>query len=64
MEDAGDHARGNAFVTEAVENIGAGWRARESYRFVGPDEFVETFELAKPGKDCRVYAETRLRRAK
>jgi len=52
------------FVTEAIENIPAGWRARETYRRVGPDEFIETFELAAPGKDFATYTECRLRRVK
>jgi hypothetical protein len=52
------------FTSEAIENIPAGWRARESYRAVGPDEIVETFELAEPGKDFAVYTETRLRRVR
>jgi hypothetical protein len=31
---------------------------------LGPDEFVETFELCAPGKAFEVYAEGRLRRVK
>jgi hypothetical protein len=52
------------FVSEAIENISPGWRARESYRILGPDEFFETFELAEPGKDFELYTESRLKRAK
>jgi hypothetical protein len=29
---------------------------------VGPDEFVERFELAEPGKSFELYSEARLRR--
>jgi hypothetical protein len=36
--------------TEAIENIEPGWRARQTWRIVGPDEWVEIFELAPPGK--------------
>lgn len=50
------------FVTEAIENIPPGWRARETYVLLGPDEFVERFELAEPGKDWELYSENRLRR--
>jgi hypothetical protein len=50
------------FETEAIENIPPGWRARETYRFVGPDEIVEVFELAEPGKGFELYAETKLQR--
>jgi hypothetical protein len=50
------------FETESIENIPAGWRARETYRFVGPDDVVEVFELAEPGKAFEVYSETKLHR--
>jgi hypothetical protein len=52
------------FVTEAIENVPAGWRARETYLLVGPDELIERFELAEPGKDFELYTENRLRRVK
>jgi hypothetical protein len=50
------------FDSEAIENIPAGYRARETYTVVGPDEFVERFELAEPGKEFEVYSETRFKR--
>ena len=50
------------FVSTAIENIAPGWRARESYRFLGNDEFVETFALAKPGQDFATYSEAHFRR--
>lgn len=50
------------FTSEGIENIPAGWRARETYKVVGPDEFAETFELAEPGKDFQTYSEGRLHR--
>ena len=52
------------FVTEHIENIAAGWRARETYRIVSPDEFVEIFELAAPGADFESYSEGRYTRKK
>ena len=52
------------FTTESIENIPAGWRARETYRVVGPDEVIERFELAELGKDFTLYSETRLRRVR
>ena len=52
------------FVTEAIENIPSGWRARETYTIVGPDEFEELFELAPPGKPFEPYSRTRLKRVK
>jgi hypothetical protein len=50
------------FRSESIENIPAGFRARETYRILGPDEFVERFEIAEPGKDFTVYSEARLER--
>lgn len=35
---------------------------RETYIVLGPDEFVERFELAEPGKDFGLYSQSRLRR--
>jgi hypothetical protein len=52
------------FVSEAIENIPAGFRARQTYRLVSPDEFEETFEMAEPGKDFTLYSQTKLRRVK
>jgi hypothetical protein len=52
-----------SFITESIENIPAGWRAKETYRILGPAEFVESFELAGPEKDFELYAENRLRRS-
>jgi hypothetical protein len=39
------------FVSEAIENVPQGWRARVAFIIQNEDEFVETFELAGPGKD-------------
>ncbi|MFY9608198.1 MAG: hypothetical protein WAU45_06220 [Blastocatellia bacterium] len=52
------------FVSESIENIGAGWRARETYRIVNANEFTETFELAAPGKEFEVYTESHFKRKK
>ena len=65
VEDpAASDGKSLVFVTEAIENIPASWRARETYRPIGPDEFIETFSLAAPGKDFTTYTECRLRRVK
>lgn len=52
------------FTTVRIENIPSGWRAKESWRILSPDEFVETFSLAAPGKEFAVYSETHLKRVK
>jgi len=44
-----------SFLTESFENIAAGWRAKESNKFLTHDEFIGRFELAAPGKDFEIY---------
>jgi hypothetical protein len=51
------------FISEAIENIPAGFRAKETYHFTGEDEFTETFELAEPGKDFQVYSKAFLKKS-
>ena len=51
------------FESEALENVPAGWRARETYEVVSPDEFVETFEIAPGSGAHEVYSKARFRRA-
>lgn len=50
------------FVSESIENIPPGFRARESYQIVNNNEFIETFELAEPGKEFEVYSKATLKR--
>jgi hypothetical protein len=50
------------FVSEAIENIPKGYRARETYTFISEKEFEEVFEIAEPGKDFVVYSKARLKR--
>jgi hypothetical protein len=52
------------FVSVSIENIPAGYRARETYTINGPDSFVERFELAAPEKEFELYSETRFQRKK
>ena len=52
------------FTSESIENIPAGFRARETYKILGPDEFTEVFEIAEPGKDFEVYSEAHFKRKK
>ena len=51
-------------VTEAIENIPAGWRARETYILTGGDQLEEIFEMAPPGKEFEPYSRSRLTRAR
>ena len=53
-----------SFVTEGIENIPPGWQAKESYRILNPDEFVETFQFAAPNRNFETYAENHLHRVR
>ena len=64
VEDADTSPSRVMFTTETIENIPAGWRARETYVVHGPDEFEEVFELAESGKPFELYSRARLRRLK
>lgn len=48
--------------SEAIENIAPGFRARETYVFIGGDAFEEVFELAEPNGDFEVYSHNRFLR--
>jgi hypothetical protein len=52
------------FVSEAIENIPAGYRSRETHVVISPNEFEETFELAEPGQEFEQYSKTRFIRVK
>jgi hypothetical protein len=51
-------------TTEGIENIPAGWRVRETYAIVEPDEFFENFELTAPGAEFEMYSEAKFWRKK
>jgi hypothetical protein len=53
-----------SFVTTEIENIPAGWRARETYELASPDSWSERFELAGPGKEFKPYSTSALQRVK
>jgi hypothetical protein len=52
------------FESDDIENLPAGWKARETYDRISDDEFTETFELAAPGKPFEVYGKARLKRTR
>ena len=52
------------FTSESIENTPAGFRARETYKILGPNEFIEVFEIAEPGKDFELYSEGHFKRKK
>jgi hypothetical protein len=52
------------FTSESIESIPAGFRACETSKIMGPDEFIEVFEIAEPGKDFELYSEGHFKRKK
>lgn len=50
------------FLTESIENIPTGFRAKETYHFITENEFEEVFEIAEPNKAFELYSKVRLRR--
>jgi hypothetical protein len=50
------------FDSVNFENFSNEWKARETYEVKSNDEFVETFELAAPGRDFEVYSHNHFRR--
>lgn len=51
------------FESENFENFDNSWKAKETYEVISPNEFVETFELAPPGKAFELYSRNHFKRA-
>lgn len=64
MESISPDQKTIVFISESIENIPQGFRAKETYQIINDNEFTETFELAEPGKEFEVYSEAVLRRKK
>ena len=62
VEDDVSAAAKIVFTSEAIENVPAGFRARETYIVQGADAFEEVFEIAEPSKPFEVYSRTRFTR--
>jgi hypothetical protein len=62
LDSVADDGRTIVFISTAIENIAPGWRARETYRILNENEFVETFAMAEPNHDFATYSETHFRR--
>ena len=52
------------FVTESIENIPAGFKARLTYKFLDADTFEQTFDLAPPGQEFTCYSKGLMKRQK
>lgn len=52
------------FVTESIENIPPGWRARITLEILSEDSFREIFDLAGPGKQWTCVITNEFKRVK
>jgi hypothetical protein len=64
LESISDDGKIFTFISFEIENIPVGWRAREIYEILNDDEYVETFELAAPGKEFKMYTKATMKRRK
>jgi hypothetical protein len=55
LEPPADGSDVLVFVTESIENIAAGWRARITLEVISENSFRETFDLAGPDKEWACY---------
>jgi len=62
LESISSDGRTITFVTESIENIPPGWRARETYTFTDSGELAEVFDLAEPEKDFELYSKANLKK--
>jgi len=62
MESISPDGKILVFISASIENIPAGFRAKETYQILSNDEFTETFEMAEPGKEFEVYSKAVLKR--
>jgi hypothetical protein len=62
LDSLSSDGRSFVFVTESIENVPPGWRARLTYRIENEDELKSLFELAAPEKDFWICSENHLRR--
>jgi hypothetical protein len=64
LENAPPDGKMFVFVTEAIENIPAGVKARLTYKVLDVDTFEQTFDLARPGQEFICYSKGIMKRVK
>jgi hypothetical protein len=50
------------FESESIENFIKGWKAKEVYKIINENEFIEIFYLAAPGKEYSEYVRNTFKR--
>ena len=58
----GEDGKTFVFISEAMENIPPGWKARLTYRILSENEFEQTFDLAAAGKEMECYSKGVMKR--
>lgn len=56
LETISDEGKTFVFVSEHIENIPEGFKARLTYKVINDDEFLQSFDLAGPGKEYECYS--------
>ncbi|HSA97056.1 MAG TPA: hypothetical protein VLJ16_13460 [Acidobacteriota bacterium] len=64
LQDQASDPKLFVFVSEAIENIPAGFKARLTYRIVDSETFEQTFDLAPPGQEFTCYSKGLMKRQK
>lgn len=62
MDTLPDDGSTFTFVTESIENIPPGWRAKVTYTVSDDNQLSVVFDLASPGKELKQCAKNRLSR--
>lgn len=62
LESISSDSKRIVFLSESIENIPIGWRARETYQITNEKELMEIFELAAPNRDFEVYSKVILKK--
>jgi hypothetical protein len=60
IESISPDGKSIVFLSESIENIPAGWQAKETYQIADRKHFTEIFELAEPGKSFELYSKAAL----
>jgi len=64
LENAPAGGKTFIFVSEAIENIPAGFKARLTYKVLDADTFEQTFDLAAQGQEFVCYSKGVMKRIK
>jgi hypothetical protein len=64
LQDQTADPKSFVFVSESIENIPAGFKARLTYRILDADTFEQTFDLAPPGQEFTCYSKGVMKRQK